>query len=170
MELPKLQPHHICTDYLEGLIHVFPNYDTGDDAGKYCIGGFAIELYSGLLDERQGNFLGLCWRLVFLARHDKGKLANATVVSSGIWDKLNKRVDEKLCFMLMPLYKVEGKHRLLFVADLRDRCYMVYDSATSLVDEHREAIVQSAERFKSIYCKTCQSAVHSWVLAFDTLL
>ncbi|KAJ8443080.1 hypothetical protein Cgig2_004285 [Carnegiea gigantea] len=35
---------HICADYLEDLIHVVPQYGAGDDATKYYIGGFAIDL------------------------------------------------------------------------------------------------------------------------------
>ncbi|KAJ8430270.1 hypothetical protein Cgig2_030669 [Carnegiea gigantea] len=71
MKLPKLQPRHICADYLEGLVHVVPKYGARDDAGKHCIGGFAIDLYSSLLDEQQGSFPKLYWRSLFLARHDK---------------------------------------------------------------------------------------------------
>ena len=50
--LPELKPHHICADYLKSLIHVVPQFGARDDAGKYCIGGFAIDLYSGLLQDR----------------------------------------------------------------------------------------------------------------------
>jgi len=71
MELPELAPRHICADYLEGLIHIVPKYGTGDDAGKYCIGGFTIDLYSGLLEERQQQYPQLCRRAVFLPRYDK---------------------------------------------------------------------------------------------------
>jgi len=71
MELPELQPRHICADYLEGLIHVVPSYGAGDDAGKYCIGGFTIDLYAGLLQERQQQYHRFCWRSVFLPRYDK---------------------------------------------------------------------------------------------------
>jgi len=48
----KLEPQHICADYLEGLIHIIPLYGAVDDAGKYCIGGLTIDLYSGLLQKR----------------------------------------------------------------------------------------------------------------------
>ena len=48
-ELPEYGDRHICADYLEGLIHVVPQHETGDDAGKYCIGGFTIDLYGSLL-------------------------------------------------------------------------------------------------------------------------
>jgi len=59
----------------------------------------------------------------------------------------------------MPLHEVEGKHRLLFVADIRDRCYMVYESATSLADEHIDSLVESAVSSKSTNCKPCLCAV-----------
>ena len=71
MELPELAPRHICADYLEGLIHVVPKYGAGDDAGRYCIGGFTIDLYSGLLQEQQQQYPQLCRRAVFLLRYDK---------------------------------------------------------------------------------------------------
>ena len=45
MELPELEPWHIYVDYLEGLIHVVTQFGGGDDAGKYSIGGFMIDLY-----------------------------------------------------------------------------------------------------------------------------
>ncbi|KAJ8447212.1 hypothetical protein Cgig2_030443 [Carnegiea gigantea] len=52
MGLPELKPHHICADYLKGLIRVVPQFGARDDAGKYCISGFAIDLYLGLLQDR----------------------------------------------------------------------------------------------------------------------
>ncbi|KAJ8419555.1 LOW QUALITY PROTEIN: hypothetical protein Cgig2_013342 [Carnegiea gigantea] len=104
-------------DYLEGLVHIVPNYGAGVDAAKYFIGGFAID----------------CTQV------------------------------------FMPFHEVEGKHWLLFVADLREKCYLVYNSATSLADEHKEALVHSAVRFKSNNCKTCLCAVYSWVLEFYML-
>ena len=70
-QFPELRDRQICADYLEGLIHVVPRHGAGDDAGKYCIGGFAIDLYVGLLQARQHEFPRWCWRSVFLPRHDK---------------------------------------------------------------------------------------------------
>ena len=74
MELPELHPRHICADNLEGLIHVVPTFGARDDAAKYCIGDFAIDLYSGLLRDRQDRYPRLCWKSVFLPPHDEVKL------------------------------------------------------------------------------------------------
>jgi len=71
MELPELAPRHICADYLQGLIHVVPKHGAGDDGGKYCIGGFTIDLYSGLLEDRQQKYPEFCRRAVFFPRYDK---------------------------------------------------------------------------------------------------
>jgi len=62
MELPELQPRHICAEYLEGLINVVPPYGAEDEAAKYCIGGFAIDLYSSLLQYRRESYPRLCWK------------------------------------------------------------------------------------------------------------
>ena len=51
-ELPGLQPRLIYADYLEGLINVVPHHGAGDDAEKYCIRAFAIDLYSRLFWDR----------------------------------------------------------------------------------------------------------------------
>ncbi|KAJ8433626.1 hypothetical protein Cgig2_023565 [Carnegiea gigantea] len=40
-----------------GLIHIVPPFGAGDDAGKYCIDGFTIDLYAGLLQDRQEKYL-----------------------------------------------------------------------------------------------------------------
>ena len=47
----------------------------------------------------------------------------------------------------MPLYEVQARHWLLFVVDLWDKCYMVFDSANVMGDEHREGLMRSAVRF-----------------------
>ncbi|KAJ8431202.1 hypothetical protein Cgig2_020313 [Carnegiea gigantea] len=57
MELPELKPRRICVNYLQGLIHIVPPFRAGDDAGKYCIGNFTIDLYAGLLQDRQEKYL-----------------------------------------------------------------------------------------------------------------
>jgi len=44
MELPKLEPQHICADYFEGLIHVIPSYRATDDAAIIAFRGSSIEL------------------------------------------------------------------------------------------------------------------------------
>ncbi|KAJ8428381.1 hypothetical protein Cgig2_011138 [Carnegiea gigantea] len=67
MKLPELKPHHICANHLEGLIY----YGVGDDAVKYCIAGFVIDLYIGLPYERQEKYPTQCWKSIFLPGHDK---------------------------------------------------------------------------------------------------
>lgn len=42
MELLELEPHHVCANYLEGIIQVVPYYGLGDDVAKYYIGGLSI--------------------------------------------------------------------------------------------------------------------------------
>ena len=79
-ELPELGDRHICADYLEGLIRVVPRHGAGDNAGKYCIGGFAIDLYATLLQERDVKFRRWCWGSVFLPRHDKVSAQRFAVV------------------------------------------------------------------------------------------
>ena len=59
--LPECGDRHICADYLEGLIHVVPRHEAGDDARKYCIGGFTIDLYGSLLQARDQQFQRWCW-------------------------------------------------------------------------------------------------------------
>jgi len=70
-ELPECGGRHICADYVQGLIHVVPRHGGGDAAGKYCIGGFAIDLYSGLLQARAQQYPRWCWGSVFLRWHRK---------------------------------------------------------------------------------------------------
>ncbi|KAJ8435571.1 hypothetical protein Cgig2_020033 [Carnegiea gigantea] len=76
MELPELQPHHICADYLEGLIHDVLNYDAGDDARKLV-----------LCDTEVCDNV---W---------KAKIAKVNVISSAIWERMKKRVDRRLHFV-----------------------------------------------------------------------
>ena len=70
-ELPELGDRHICADYLEGLIHVVARRGREDTAGRLCLGYFAIQLYGGLLQERDHKFPRWCWGSVFLPPHDK---------------------------------------------------------------------------------------------------
>ena len=56
MKLLELKPRRICADYLEGLIHVVAQYGVGDDAVKYYIAEFVIDLYISLLQEAQKKY------------------------------------------------------------------------------------------------------------------
>ena len=70
-ELPELGDQHICADYLEGLIRIVPQHRGGNSAGRFCIGGIAIDLYASLLQVRDQKFPRWCWGSIFLPRHDK---------------------------------------------------------------------------------------------------
>ncbi|KAJ8432066.1 hypothetical protein Cgig2_016345 [Carnegiea gigantea] len=87
IELLELKLRHICADYLRGLIHVVPHFGAGDDADKYCIGGFAIDLYSGLLQDRQAKYPRLCWKSFFLLLHDKDKCYRVFNLASALGDE-----------------------------------------------------------------------------------
>lgn len=58
--------------------------------------------------------------------------------------------------VFVPLHEVQARHWRLFVVDLRDKCYMVFDSASVLGDEHREGLVCCAVRINPSpnYCRS----------------
>lgn len=56
IELPKLKPHYIYADYLQGLVHVVTQFGARYDVAKYCIDGFGIDLCSGLLQKGQEKY------------------------------------------------------------------------------------------------------------------
>ena len=44
----------------------------------------------------------------------------------------------------MPLLEATEGHWLLLVVDLRDRCFVVYDSLPNAADKNRQALIDSA--------------------------
>ena len=52
----------------------------------------------------------------------------------------------------MPLHDRVGKHGLLLVVDMHDKCYIVLDSARMVRDEHIECLVHSVARL----CQCCR--------------
>jgi len=51
----------------------------------------------------------------------------------------------------MPLNDAEGFHWLLITADLRDHCYLVYDSSADTAKGERAALVNSAVRMTLLF-------------------
>ncbi|KAJ8447211.1 hypothetical protein Cgig2_030442 [Carnegiea gigantea] len=49
--------------------------------------------------------------------------------------------------VFMPLHEVQARHWLLFVVELWDRCYMVFNSASVMGDGHREGLLHSTVHF-----------------------
>jgi len=62
-------PRTVAGIWLRGLICVVPKNGGGDRSGRYCVGNFAIDMYSTLLQRRQARFGKICWTSMFLKHH-----------------------------------------------------------------------------------------------------
>jgi len=54
----------------------------------------------------------------------------------------------------MPQHERIGKHWLLLAIHMHDKCYIVFDLATTVGNEHTERLVRSAVRV-DLCCKCC---------------
>ncbi|KAJ8441664.1 hypothetical protein Cgig2_019051 [Carnegiea gigantea] len=138
--LPKLVP----ASWLRGLINVVPNPGAGDKFGRYCIGNLAIDMFTELLHRWQHTYLKLCWMSIFLKHHMNVTLHNKACIAAMIWDTFKRPPYADVRYVFIPLLKTTEGHWLLQVVDLRDHCFVVYDSLPNAADKNRQALIDSA--------------------------
>ncbi|KAJ8453089.1 hypothetical protein Cgig2_014852 [Carnegiea gigantea] len=70
-------------------------------------------------------------------------LQNKVHIAAMIWDTFKRPPHADVCYVFMSLLETTEGHWLLLVVDLRDRCFIVYDSLPNAADKNRQALIDS---------------------------
>lgn len=70
-DLPEATDKNVKAKFLKGLINVVPTRGAGDRPSRYCIGAFAVHMYSKLLDQRRQQYKRYYRNFIFLDQHDQ---------------------------------------------------------------------------------------------------
>ncbi|KAJ8423598.1 hypothetical protein Cgig2_030664 [Carnegiea gigantea] len=162
-DLPHASRENVNAEYLKGLINVVPCRGAGDKAGRYCVGQFVYRCIA-ICWRNDKNCIPHCVALPFswsrrirFGVYLLGCIIHATFISDEIWGSIKKRVLGSISYcstddflsvsyvkLFLPLFEAVDEHWMLFVADLKGRRFLVYDSLATKKAPSRTDLIQNA--------------------------
>ncbi|KAJ8428612.1 hypothetical protein Cgig2_026157 [Carnegiea gigantea] len=70
-------------------------------------------------------------------------LQNKARIAAMIWDTFKRPSHADVRYVFIPLLETTEGHWLLQLVDLRDRCFVMYDSLSNAADKNRQALIDS---------------------------